>query len=643
MSQIKVMSESLSNKIAAGEVVERPKSIVKELVENALDAGATTIKIVTEGAGIKKIMVEDDGKGMSMEDAKLAFLRHATSKIFSEDDLFKIGTLGFRGEALAAIASVSEVTLHTGLASKSSTIIKISSGVMESVTESDGRIGTNITVENLFYNTPARLKHLKSLYTEYMHITEYLQKMALARPDIRFEYIQDDKQVFQTFGTGKLDETLVMIYGDKIAGYMYEVEKADTDFSISGIISHPQMQRASNKVMSISINQRTVRHYGINRAIIAAYGNLLPKGMYPIVAFDIKVDNQLVDVNVHPAKLEVRLSQEAQIEQLVKSAIEDVLANRNLIYKNVHQPKKIRTSEQFGLSLENHAKSQKIAEDVVSYQKLSPQIESMQKEKKIIYYPNKNSESGDLVSKPRKDILQSFYQRSNLDANTDVRNDEKAQLEVVRDVTSSNDVDFGAQNTAVDTLQQLSIIGQFDATYIIGQKDHALYLIDQHAAQERIKYEEHMQKVRAFETITVQELLFPLVIILLPEELKAIKLYGEDFQKNGILFEKFGENEIRINGVPSWINKTDIEVYVRKAIASITKNKAIDSAEIREQELIMLSCKYSIKANDILSIREMEVLIDMLSKTKTPYTCPHGRPIIIEYTKGEVERWFKRA
>ena len=658
MANIKVMTETLSNKIAAGEVVERPRSIVKELVENALDAQADFIKISIENAGISSISVEDNGKGMNPEDAILSFQRHATSKIFTEDDLFTIHTLGFRGEALAAISSVSKVHLHTGQAGAASTHVQIEGGEVLETKSDNEREGTLITIRQLFYNTPARLKHLKSVQTEYMHILEYLQKMALARPDVRFEFIQDGRSVFKTYGSGKIEETLSMIYGEKIANYFFPLAIEDNDFKITGIITHPQMQRSSNKVINLSINQRSVRHYGINRSIISGYGNLIPKGMYPIVALDIEVDTKLVDVNVHPAKLEVRLSQERQLEDLVKKAIEETLMSENLIYRDTTGPRKIKSSEQFSLSLENAnvGKTQAIQEEPSEYT-AGP--------RKLFNYPNGADKkpitvySGSTLSSKEqqlvKDLVQPITEPSEQE-NTVASNDYPQPI--IRRTTqdavsvpsnaehSQKPVDVVTQekpSEAVMVLRELSIIGQYDATYILAQRNASLYLIDQHAAQERIKYEEHMSQVRNMEKIVTQELLFPLTIHLEGKELVALKAYLPELERAGIEVEFFGDADIRINCVPSWIQQQDIEVYVRKSIDCLTANNSVDSALVREKQLIMLSCKYSIKAHDILSTSEMEALIYRLSEMETPYTCPHGRPIVIEHTKYEVERWFKRV
>lgn len=637
---IKIMSEDLSNKIAAGEVVERPRSIVKELVENALDAGATEIQIKIKESGIREIMVEDNGKGMDEHDALLAFQRHATSKIFSEADLFAIHTLGFRGEALAAIASVSKVHLHTGMKNTPSTHITIHGGEIILQESDHTKEGTRITISGLFYNTPARLKHLKSLQTEYAHILEYLQKMALARPDVRFEFSSDDKIVFKTYGTNKLADTLVMIYGDKLARYLFPVEIADNDFSITGMISHPQMQRSNNRVINLSVNNRSVRNYGINRAILSGYGNLMPKGMYPIVAINIEIDTKLVDVNVHPAKLEVRISQERQLEALVQKMVKDTLARENLIFQDVALPKKVQRAEQFSFT---YNEEQETSAQTIGYPNMKNTTEQ---------YPKRFDKT--TLNVAERDIAKQVYEMPNIELATQIIAEEKAEYVVKPTVTVDEPV---SDNSTIEVtvtptdsftearaeLQELAIIGQFNATFILAQRAEMLYLIDQHAAQERIKYDEHMKHIRGVDKIVTQELLFPLTIFLETRDLQAILTFKEELAKNGIDFEEFATQEIRINSVPAWIKKENIELYVRKAIDCVLTHHAVDSALIREKELIMLSCKYSIKAHDVLNLAEMQHLLKQLSHTETPFTCPHGRPIIVKHTLYEVERWFKRV
>jgi len=665
---IKIMDEALANKIAAGEVVERPRSIVKELVENALDAGATEIKVALTQAGIQKIIVRDNGAGMSEADAKLAFIRHATSKIFDENDLFAIHTLGFRGEALAAIAAVSKVQVVTGLVGEPATELVLEAGVVVSETKGDSTVGTRLEVSNLFYNTPARLKHLKSVQTEYAHSLEYLQKMALGRPDIRFELTHDNKLVFKTYGTGQLSETLAMIYGDKVADYLFPVEASDSDFTVRGMITHPQMQRAHNRVINLTINGRSIRHFGINHAILRGYGRLLPKGMFPIVALDISLDVKLVDVNVHPTKLEVRISEEQGLQKLIEQMIKDTLVRQNLIYRDVSRPQQIKSSDQLVLGTLNS--------EVKHNQKDNPQRRALAtnpvKKREQDKEANGDGRSTNEVStrqlrKKEQAVVEHIYQIPNIRAQHPLQEetmtigkqplasdsiqvnhlakagDEGQINEIVNEVVTTETHEIDAFASARQELQRLDIIGQFDATYILGQTDNTLFVIDQHAAQERIRYDEHMQQIRTKQRVVSQNLLFPFTLFLDVKEMQIVNEHKHELGRFGLDFEAFSDQEIRINAVPAWIMQESIEEYVRKTIECVVQNEKVDEAVIREKKLIMLSCRYSIKAHDVLSKDEMVRLVEQLSKTQTPFTCPHGRPTVIKQKLYEVEKWFKRV
>jgi len=656
------MAASLANKIAAGEVVERPRSIVKELVENALDAGASEIKVRLSQAGIQNITVIDNGTGMSEADASLAFIRHATSKIFAERDLFSIHTLGFRGEALAAIAAVSKIRLLTGLVGKQATEIMVEAGEIVSQTSVDSRIGTSIEVSNVFYNTPARLKHLKSVQTEYTHTLEYLQKMALARPEIRFELIHDGKMVFKTYGTGDLAQTLVMIYGEKVAPYLFHVEAQNDDFNVRGIITHPQIQRSHNRVLNLTINGRAIRHFGLNHAILRGYGKLLPKGMFPIVALDVSLDVRLVDVNVHPAKLEVRISEEQTLQTLVEEMVKATLMRENLIYQDVSKPVAIQTSEQ------------------LDFQQSTSHMQARNGQKGV-----RKVTKGDNLSKPETTLTSTLYDlptpsigqqvlretpkatdmyttrgrgvrtSESLDGSVEMGRGAQPEVSVKTEASADNPMHSYAETAQVTIknvptfeaarleLRALEVIGQFDGTYILAQTNNTLFVIDQHAAQERIRYDAHVEQTRRKERIVSQQLLLPFTLFLERREMDTLMAFKSELTHYGLEFETFSTNEIRINSVPSWIMQENIETYVRRTIDCVLRYRQVDEADIREKELIMLSCRYSIKAHDVLSKAEMQALLEQLSTTTTPFTCPHGRPTVIKQKLYEVEKWFKRV
>lgn len=645
--KIKQMSEKLANMIAAGEVVERPKSIIKELVENALDAKATAIKITLKKSGITYLSVEDNGVGMSKEDALLAFQKHATSKIFAEDDLFNIHTLGFRGEALAAIASVTDVVMKTGEKNQLGTSVYFSHGKLMEHETIDQFQGTKIEVTRLFENTPARLKHLKSMSTEYAHILDYLQKMALIFTDIRFTFIHDNKNIFKTFGTGDLLSTLSMIYGDKLSHDFLPFAVSDYDFNVTGYISKPQIQRTNNKVLHLSVNRRSIRHFGVNRAIIAGYGTLIPKGNYPIVVLNIEVDPKLVDVNVHPAKLEVRLSKEQQLEKLIEQGIKEVLQQENLIPKIVERPQQIKSTEQSDLfsttknSIYTHETKRKLKKEEQEVMKQF--IENLRSEDKREDLKIGPTDIYDTTTVRYSTIEEPIIQ-------TDVYQAEQQNMDKSTKENMQKNADTGDSGgvkqeglRAQKIIENLRVIGQFDATYIVAENEGILYMIDQHAAQEKIKYEEYMKKQEHHRQIITQELLIPFALQVNPYEMEQSQNFYEALKKTGILFEVFGEHTLRITAIPKWLPENKIELYFRQALDVVNQHGNIKANVVLEKELIMLSCKYSIKANAKLTIAEMENLLLQLSKLKEPFTCPHGRPIIIEVSKSQIERWFFRA
>jgi len=645
---IKIMDPTLANKIAAGEVVERPRAIVKELVENALDAGASEIKVQLTQAGIQKITVTDNGSGMDAADAKLAFIRHATSKIFDEADLFAIHTLGFRGEALAAIAAVSKVRLVSGLINEPATELVLDGGVIVETNTTDSRIGTSIEVANLFFNTPARFKHLKSVQTEYTHILEYMQKMALGRPDIRFELSHDGKVVFKTYGTGELASTLVMIYGEKIADYLFPVQASNADFSVSGMISHPQMQRSHNRVMNLTINGRAIRHFGINHAILRGYGNLLPKGMFPIVALDVKLDVKLVDVNVHPAKLEVRISEEQTLQNLIEQMIKNALMEENLIYRDVGRPRTIRTSEQLGFEAEvTVAKEEKKATPIMPSERPKATQQLSQAEQTaaaVVYDIPEPQGSGYVLAEMNEEIKTSLQveQETKQQEARVVSSTEATYPSNTRNRTEEQEALVSFATSRLE-LRTLDVIGQFDATYILAQHNQTLFVIDQHAAQERVRYDEHMRQVRANKRIVSQSLLFPLTVALEARDMLVLQEHEAELAQHGLDFVVVTDQTIEVRGVPAWIMQENIEAYVRKTIDCVVMYQHVDDAIIREQKLIMLSCRYSIKAHDVLSKDEMVRLLHDLGASDTPFTCPHGRPTLIKQSLHEVETWFKRV
>jgi len=583
MSKIKIMDEILANKIAAGEVVERCASVVKELVENSIDAKSTEIKVELKEAGTLLIKVTDNGSGMDNTDAVVAFNRHATSKIIDEDDLYKINTLGFRGEALASIASVSNVLLKTSTG-EVGTLVNIKGGKVINVENTDARKGTSIEVTELFYNTPARLKHMKSLYTELASITEYMNKIALSNPNIRFTLINNNNVLLKTDGSGNLLKTISNIYGIQTAKKMLEITATDDDYDINGYISLPEIQRSNRNHIITLVNGRVVRNMDLNRVINDAYHSYKPDNRYPVVILSIEVDPSLVDVNIHPTKMDIKFSKMEELLNLVDKIIKDKLKKQTLI-PEIEEPIKMPVSEAI------------ISKDTNIETIIKP------KEKKI--------------EKPK-------YEEITLELNR-VNEEKEEYKEPER------------------RLPELYPVGLVHGTYIICQNDEGMYLIDQHAAKERINYELFKEKLNN-PTKEKISMLLPITFELSNTEYIVLKENFEFLNNMGFEIEEFGINSIIIKSHPSWLTKDFEDLQIRKIIELIIekeKNFTID--KFNDHLAATLACKASIKANTNISINEMESLINDLRKCNNPFNCPHGRPSIIFYSNYELEKLFKRS
>ena len=579
MSKIRVMDEILANKIAAGEVVERCASVVKELVENSIDANGKEIKIELKEAGTSLIKVTDDGTGMDKEDAVVAFSRHATSKIMDESDLYNINTLGFRGEALASIASVSNVLLKTSTG-EVGTLVNIKGGKLIKVENTDARKGTVIEVSELFYNTPARLKHMKSLYTELASITDYVNKIALSHPEIRFTLINNNNVILKTDGSGNLLKTISAIYGVDIARKMLEINGEDDDYSINGFISLPEINRAGRNHMVTLVNGRVVRNQELNKIINDSYHSYKPDNRYPIVVISIELDPSLVDVNIHPTKMDIKFSKLEELLELVKKTITSKLNRQTLIPEA----------------------------SITDFPTLEEVQEPILKENIII------------ENKPK-------YEEITLDFNVQeepVIYEKKEEKEEER-------------------LPLLYPVGLVHGTYIVCQNEIGMYLIDQHAAKERINYEMFKEKL----TNPTKEnipMLLPLTIELSNNEYIVLKENFAFLENMGFEISEFGINSVIIKAHPTWLTKDFEDLQIRKILELVSsKEKDFDLAKFNDHLAATLACKASIKANTNLSINEMEALISDLRKCHNPFNCPHGRPTIITFTKYDLEKLFKRS
>ena len=687
MGKINILSAELSNKIAAGEVVERPASVVKELVENSLDAGSTNIKIIIKEFGIEQIRIIDNGSGISNDDLERAFLRHATSKISEDYDLFHIKTLGFRGEALASISSVSRVTIKSCAGEAQGKMLVLEGGKVTSEEYYAPIKGTDLSVENLFYNTPARLKYLRNAHTEQANITNVIYKFALSYPNVSFELHVDDKITFKTYGDGDVHKILSKIYNMSVARNMISFSGNNDDYKVYGYISVPDETRASKNYINIFINGRYIRNYIIQNSIIDAYGTLLMKNRYPLCVINIDMDPILLDVNVHPTKQEVRLSKEAELISLIKGAISERLANYTYIpqgMNNVLTKKEKANIEKFNFldELDNKFGMQ-TEENNTSLFKEEQKVDRFVREDDIVFGEdndihklqeelNSNNEShirrqqteisgmesslpdlsytarprdnyskyGDKPTKKEIENFMNFSKREEIGeatkeeiSNTIVKDnshfDEIKNLKIVQD-----------ESMEVKTLPDLKVLAQIFKTYILSEADNKLYLIDQHAAAERYNYEK-LQRDFIDRKNYKKQMLIPMTFDFSVEEAAEIRNNFEKFTELGIDFEEFGDNSYVVREFPGWIEE-DEEEMIKIIVEKVLNNNKITFNELRNDAIAMASCKMSIKANQILSEVEMNKVISDLYECNNPFTCPHGRPIITKMEKKDLEKMFKR-
>jgi len=598
MTKIKVMDENLANKIAAGEVVEKCVSIVKELVENSIDAKSTEIKILLKEAGIREIKIIDNGIGMDSKDALLAFQRHATSKLYNIDDLFNISSLGFRGEALPSIASVSEVILKT-CQNDIGTLVHIKGGKIVENTICEGRKGTMITVSNLFYNTPARLKHLSSIYSELAAITDYINKMALSYPNVKFKLVNDEKELLNTDGSGNLLKVIKAIYGIDVTKKMIPVSAENADYKIDGFISLPEVSRSSRNYMTTLVNGRVIKNTSLNKTINDSYSNYKEDTRYPIVVLNITTDPTLIDVNVHPSKLDIKFSNFDDLKDLIFNMINDTLKKKLLIPKieiskeKDNEPKPIY--ENLTLNLERNI----VKEDTI------PNTEYTSKLSNLI----------------------NFKEEPTIIDELDIIEDNE-----VEDIVSTN-----------NKLPELYPVGLALGTYIICENERGVYLIDQHAAQERINYEKYLYLLSNPTNNTITPLI-PIVIELPINEFLIIKKNFNILNDLNITMEEFGTSSFRVVNHPAWLPIDNIDKTIRNIIDTIIREeKNFNLGKFNDHLAATMACKTSVKGNTRITLEDMESLINQLRQCNNPFNCPHGRPAIIEFTRYELEKMFKRS
>lgn len=599
MPKIKVMDEILANKIAAGEVVERCSSVVKELVENSIDAESTEIKIELVDAGTKEVKVTDNGIGMEKEDAINCFGRHATSKIHDEEDLYHIETLGFRGEALASIASVSQVELRTSTG-EVGTIVEMNGGVLKEVRNGDARKGTIMSIKNLFYNTPARLKHLKSLYTELANITDYVNKIALSHTNIKFTLINNGNVILNTDGTGNLLKTIKDVYGIQVAKKMVEVKGEDSDYEITGYMSLPEVHRSNRNGMITLVNGRVVRNTELNRVINDAYHSYKPDTRYPIVVFNITVDPSLVDVNIHPTKMDIKFSKLEELMTLIQHMIQNKLSRKTLIPHMIEEKKEEQKTE-----------SLKIKESITK-----PKYEEIT----INFDTNIYETEEDDISVNEALIV------------TEKKEEQANELLFSEDVSNKK-----------ERFPLMYPVGIVHGTYIICQNELGMYMIDQHAAKERCNYERYKKEMGNPSTNSIP-LMFPITIELPANEFIVLKEHFDLLKKMKFDVEEFGVNSIIVKAHPVWLPKDHEEQAIRKIMELIvTCEKNFSIEKFNEKVATTLSCKMAIKANQFITMEEASALLEDLKNCDNPFHCPHGRPTTIFYSNYDIEKLFKRS
>ncbi|MGN7230458.1 DNA mismatch repair endonuclease MutL [Priestia megaterium] len=624
MGKIVQLSDELSNKIAAGEVVERPASVVKELVENAIDANSTVIEIELEEAGLSKIRILDNGDGIASEDCLTAFKRHATSKIKTEQDLFRIRTLGFRGEALPSIASVSMLELKTSTGEEAGTHLKLRGGEIVHHELTSSRKGTELVIENLFFNTPARLKYMKTVNTELGNVTDVVNRLAMSHPEVSIRLMHQGRQLLYTNGSGDVRQVLAAIYGMAVAKKMIPINVQSLDYEVNGYVALPEITRASRNYMSTIINGRFVKNYGLLKAVQQGYHTLLPIGRFPIVFLTITMDPLLVDVNVHPAKLEVRLSKEAELFELIEQGVKAAFKKQQLIPDAVVPTKSksaVQPTEQQTFTFDHQSKTS-------GYQPFNTVREPSFKEA-----PARVDE----IMPPVKTEV--------------IRQDEELQptfreIEHYEESVEENapipEPNHSAEDQPEPRVPAMYPIGQMHGTYILAQNEKGLFIIDQHAAQERIKYEYFKRKLGEVDS-EVQELLMPLTLEFSGNEALILEEYKDMLAEVGVFLEPFGQNSYIVRSHPQWFPKGEEQETIEEMIQQIFTMKRVNIEKLREEAAIMMSCKGSIKANHHLRNDEIFALLETLRKTTDPFTCPHGRPIIIHHSTYEMEKMFKRV
>ena len=604
MGRILKLDTKVANLIAAGEVIERVASVVKELVENSIDALATSIKVELIESGLKEIIVSDNGIGMDAGDAKCCVLPHYTSKIKNSEDLFNINTLGFRGEALPSICAVSNLTIKTSTVDGKGIVLRFKDEMLVAEGTISMPKGTIISVKDLFYNTPARLSQLASGAGEVSYVTDYLTKIAFAYPDISFNFVANGRTIFQTYGNDDELEVISSVYGYDVARNMLAFAKENNFFSIEGYTSNISVTRSSKQHITILVNGRLIRNYNITNAIIKGYATRLMVGKYPITVIHINCDPGLVDVNVHPAKAEVRFSMEEDLDNLIASAISEILDNTRLIVE------------------EGEGGQDPFYEDEMDEEEIE-----------------------DLFNADYEKMISSVAEPGNFEYSADSEEiDEEGSED---DIPYQERLDLFSDGISLDSsanenkLPLMHLVGQLFETYILAQGEDSFYLIDQHAAAERINYEKIYDQI-ASAKVSSYDLLVPMTFNFTPSEAIIINTKLDDLRELGIELESFGGTTYLVRSVGTWIPKNFVYEYLEEIFNAFLRGTKTKKEEFLDSLAKSIACKSAIKGNEYHTMEEARLLLNLLNKAKNPYTCPHGRPVIVKFTKYEIEKWFKR-
>lgn len=667
---VRLLDTNTANQIAAGEVVEKPASVVKELVENALDAGADKIEVTIFAGGTEYIRVTDNGCGMSEADAKMAVLRHATSKLTKAEDLLSLNTLGFRGEALPSIASVSNFTLLTRPESEEfATSVHIDGGENTEVTASGGSTGTTVIVENLFFNVPARRKFLKTVSTEGRYISELLTRLALSRPDVRFKLVNNDKEVLSTPGDGDLEHAIKALYGKNVAENLLEVSLNDPKVRVSGFIGKPTLLKGTRQWQTFFVNGRCIGSKMLSKAMDHAYQSQIPKSGFPFAVINITVDTASVDVNVHPQKSEIKFSDDSLIYKAMYKALTDALtkpmsaqktqvtllpdSELNVFVKPqpqavsvpvtpVPQPKPAYQPQQpvfkggaeqiFKTPERKEEQPAPASESLLVPEQPAPIVKKEQGEQQAMWQP-----FDDFAQTAATVSYSKGYQEPVLEVHEARSEFAKPQPAEAAPVPKRETIAFTDTDSGMDTIWP---IGQVDKTFIIAQSETTLYLIDQHAAHERILYD---KLVASHEQIPSQQLLMPLYVDMAADDIVLIEEHRDEFLALGVDAASAGESLLRVSSLPADIKADAAEEFINAISKMLREMRNVNGSDLRQEVLHMTACKAAIKAGQLLNMRQMRQLIIDLCNTTHPFTCPHGRPCMIEIDSNQLYKMFKRT